>query len=88
MKNYIATIDLGDDSTEFASIIGIRGFVGNRYICESIDSEGNRVHSQAFLLNKSIDGLPANNSALQEDVLAAWRAEEAKRRQAQHFDTE
>ena len=88
MKNYIATIELGDDSTEFASIIGIRGFVGNRYICDSIDPEGNRVHTQTFLLHKNIDGLPPNNSALQEDVLASWRAEEEKRRQARNFDTE
>ena len=82
MNKYISIVELGKDSTEFASIIGIRGVDIHRYICESIDAEGNRIHTQTFTLPKSIEGLPANNAALQADILKAWRSEQEKIRNA------
>jgi len=84
MNKYIATIELGENASDFAQIIGVRGFYGNRYICEAIDSDGNRINMQTFSLPKSIEGLPPNNSALAEDVLKAWRSEETKRKAAQN----
>ena len=54
MNKYITTVELGEDANDFAQIIGIRGFYGNRYICEAIDSEGNRINMQTFSLPKSI----------------------------------
>lgn len=71
MNKYIARAELGEDASDFAQIIGIRGFYGNRYICEAIDSECNRINMQTFSLPKSIEGLPPNNSALTDDVLAS-----------------
>lgn len=88
MNKYIARIELGEDASDFAQIIGIRGFYGNRYICEAIDSECNRINMQTFSLPKSIEGLPPNNSALTEDVLKAWRSEETKRKLAQRVEVE
>ena len=88
MNKYIARVELGEDASDFAQIIGIRGFYGNRYICEAIDSEYNRINMQTFSLQKSIEGLPANNSALTEDVLASWKSEESKRKAAQNLEAE
>lgn len=88
MNKYIARVELGEDASDFAQIIGVRGFYGNRYICEAIDSECNRINMQTFSLPKSIDGLPPNNSALTEDVLASWKSEESKRKLAQKLEVE
>ena len=88
MNKYIARVELGEDASDFAQIIGIRGFYGNRYICEAIDSDGNRINMQTFSLTKSIEGLPPNNSALTEDVLASWKSEESKRKLAQKLEVE
>ena len=88
MKKYISIIELGEDSTDFAYIIGIRGFYENRYVCESINDEGERIHQQTFTLPKSIDGLPANDKALKNDVLNSWKAEQDKIRQAQGLEKE
>jgi hypothetical protein len=41
------------------------------------------MHSQTFSLPKNIDGLPANDSALKDDVLKSWKSEELKRHKAQ-----
>lgn len=88
MNKYIARVELGGDVSDFAQIIGIRGFYGNRYICEAIDSECNRINMQTFSLPKNIEGLPPNNSALTEDVIASWKSEEAKRKLAQGLEAE
>lgn len=84
MNKYIAIIELNEaDASEFAFKIGVRGFEPNRYICESLDEDDKPLHRQCFSLPKSIDGLPANNGALETDVLKSWRAEQEKIRQAQ-----
>ena len=88
MNKYIARVELGEDASDFAQIIGVRGFYGNRYICEAIDSEYNRINMQTFSMQKSIEGLPPNNSALTEDVIASWKSEEAKRKLAQGLEAE
>ena len=88
MNKYIARVELGEDASDFTQIIGIRGFYGNRYICEAIDSECNRINMQTFSLPKSIEGLPPNNSALTDDVLASWKSKEAKRKAAQKLEAE
>lgn len=69
MNKYITIVELGEDATDFAQIIGIRGFEASRYICDAIDPEGNRIHGQTFTLPKSIEGLPPNNEAIKSDVL-------------------
>ena len=79
MGKYITKIILGEDASDFAQIVGV---LGNRYICQALDSDGNIMHSQTFSLPKSIDGLPANDSALKADVLKSWKSEELKRRKA------
>ena len=78
MERFISIVELGEDATDFAFIIGVRGLENHRYICESIDNMGNPIHGQKFCLEKSIDGLPANNAALQADVLKAWKSEQEK----------
>ena len=83
MGKYITKITLGEDANDFAQIVGVLGFCGNRYICQALDSDGNIMHSQTFSLPKNIDGLPANDSALKDDVLKSWNSEELKRRKAQ-----
>ena len=88
MNKYIAIIELGEDSTEFAERIAVRGFCGNRYICESVDSDGNRIHTQTFSLPKNIEGLPANNAKLEADVLASWKSEQAKVHKAQKTESD
>ena len=80
MNKYITIVELGEDATDFAQIIGIRGF-------EAIDPEGNRIHGQTFTLPKSIEGLPPNNEAIKSDVLASWKSEEAKRKRTEQIDT-
>lgn len=88
MNKYIAIVELGEDSTEFAERLGIRGFYGNRYICESVDSDGNKIRWQTISLPKGIEGLPENNEKLCEDVLASWKSEQAKARKAQGLGVE
>ena len=39
MNKYITIVELGEDATDFAQIIGIRGFEASRYICDAIDPE-------------------------------------------------
>lgn len=79
MDKYITKIILGDDASDFAQIVGVLGFCGNRYICQALDGDSNIMHSQTFSLPKNIDGLPANDSALKADVLKSWKSEELKR---------
>ena len=86
MNKYITIVELGEDSTEFAERIGICGFFGNRYVCESVDSDGNRIHRQTFSLPKGIEGLPENNEQLSTNVLASWKSEQAKVRKAQGLE--
>lgn len=43
---------------------------------------------QTFSLQKSTEGLPPNNSALTDDVIASWKSEEAKRKLAQGLEAE
>ena len=57
MGKYITKITLGEDANDFAQIVGVLGFCGNRYICQALDSDGNIMHSQTFSLPKNIDGL-------------------------------
>lgn len=83
MGKYITKITLGEDANDFAQIVGVLGFCGNRYICQALDGDSNIMHSQTFSLPKNIDGLPANDSALKADVLKSWKSEEFKRRKAQ-----
>lgn len=87
MNKYITIVELGEDATDFAQIIGIRGFEASRYICDAIDLEGNRIYGQTFTLPKSIEGLPPNNEAIKSDVLASWKSEEAKRKRIEQIDT-
>ena len=68
MGKYITKITLGENANDFAQIVGVHG---------------NIMHSQTFSLPKNIDGLPANDSALKDDVLKSWKSEELKRRKAQ-----
>lgn len=86
MDKYIAKITLGEDENDFAQIIGVLGFCGNRYICQALDSDSNIMHSHTFSLPKNIGGLPANDSALKADVLKSWKSEELKRRKAQGME--
>ncbi len=88
MNNYMAIIELGEDATAFAEIIGVRGIYGHRYICEYIDAQGVRIHQQTFSLPKGIEGLPANNASLMANVLNSWKSEQAKSRRAQGLETE
>ncbi len=83
MGKYITKITLGEDASDFAQIVGVLGFYGNRYICQALDGDSNIMHSQTFSLPKNIDGLPTNDSALKDDVLKSWKSEELKRRKAQ-----
>lgn len=53
-----------------------------------IDSLGNRINMQTFSLPKSIEGLPSNNSALTDDVIATWKSEESKRKAVQKLEGE
>ena len=55
MGKYITKITLGEDANDFAQIVGVLGFCGNRYICQALDSDGNIMHSQTFSLPKNID---------------------------------
>lgn len=82
MDKYIAKITLGEDANDFAQIIGVLGFCGNRYICQALDSDSNIMHLQTFSLPKNIGGLPENDSVLKADVLKSWKSEELKRRKA------
>ena len=70
--NYLIRIDLGDKGNEFARRIGVVCLSNNKYICDSITENGERCSNQSFPLDKSIDGLPANNKALEADVLKGW----------------
>ena len=88
MNKYITTVELSECTSEFATIIGVRGFMGNYYICESIDENGNRIHQQSFPLKKNIEGFPTDEESLKADVLESWKKEETKRKKAQGFDTE
>lgn len=88
MNKYVTIVELDGDATDFAQIIGIRGFEASRYICDAIDPEGNRIHGQTFTLPKGIEGLPPNNEAIKSDVLASWKSEEAKRKAAQKLEVE
>lgn len=85
MKKYITTVELSEYASEFASIIGVRGFMGNYYICESIDENGRSVHQQTFPLKKNIEGFPSDEESLKADVLESWKA---KLKKIQKFDTE
>lgn len=73
MKNYIAKINLGEYGNAFACIVGVLSVGANNYICDSITEDGELYHSQTFTLEKSIDGLPANNKTLETDVLKGWK---------------
>lgn len=88
MNKYITTVELSEYASEFATIIGVRGFMGNYYVCESIDENGNRIHQQSFPLKKNIEGFPTDEESLKADVLESWKKEETKRKKAQGFDTE
>lgn len=85
MKKYITTVELSEYASEFASIIGVRGFIGDHYVCESIDENGNRIHQQTFPLKKNIEGFPSDEESLKADVLESWKA---KLKKIQKFDTE
>ena len=85
MKKYITTVELSEYASEFARIIGVRGFIGDHYVCESIDENGNRIHQQTFPLKKNIEGFPSDEESLKADVLESWKA---KLKKIQKFDTE
>ena len=87
MNKYITIVELGEDATDFAQIIGIRGLEASRYLCDAIDLEGNLDGGQSFTLPKSIEGLPTNKEAIKSDVLASWKSEEAKRKRTEQIDT-
>ena len=83
MNNYIATIDLKENGNEFAQRIGVMSIGSTQYVCASITEYGELYHAQYFMLEKGVDGLPANNKALEADVLKGWnkhleRIEKAK----------
>lgn len=70
--NYITTIDLGESGNAFAQRIGLISLGKDKYVCAAITEDGERYHGQTFTLEKSVDGLPANNRALETDVLKGW----------------
>jgi hypothetical protein len=71
-NKHIAIVDLNENANDFAGRIGIIAIEPNRYVCASLNEDGERRHGQTFTLEKSIDGLPPNNKALEADVLKAW----------------
>lgn len=84
MNNYIATINLNENGNDFAQRIGVVSIGLTQYVCASITESGERYHDQIFSLEKTIDGLPANNKTLEADVLKGWnkhleRIEKARR---------
>lgn len=74
MNKHITVIDLGDKANFFAYKIGIIAIEKDRYVCEALDPYGAKIHTQIFTLQKTIEGLPANNASLQADVLKAWNS--------------
>lgn len=72
MNKYISVIDLGEKANFFAYKIGIIAIEKERYVCEALDYNADKLHTQLFTLKKTIDGLPANNASLISDVLKAW----------------
>lgn len=86
MNKYISTIDLGDNGNEFAQRIGVISIASSQYICASITEDGELYHSQTFSVEKSINGLPANQKTLEADVLKGWKSHLEKTERSKTHD--